>query len=115
MRYVLLIYGSEAAAANMTPEERAAGMQAHDTFANETQARGVLTGGAPLQPTSKARTLRIRKGKTLITDGPFAETKEQLGGFYILNCNDLDEALAMAAKLPDALYGCIEVRPVMEL
>src|SRR5439155_9427905 len=111
MRYVLLIYGNEANAANMMPEDRAASMQGHETFANETQARGMLTGGAPLQSTSTAKTIRVRNGKMLITDGPFAETKEQLGGFYIVNCKDQDEALAMAAKLPDAQYGSIEVRP----
>jgi len=115
LRYVLLIYGSESDYARMTQEERAALMQAHNTFANEVQKRGLLTGGAPLQPTSTATTVRVRNGKTLITDGPFAETKEQLAGLYVLNCKDLDEAIEMAVKIPDALIGSVEIRQVMEL
>ena len=115
MRYMLLIYGSEADTAGMTPEERIALIQAHAAFANEAQQRGLLTGGAPLQPTSTATTVRVRNGKTLITDGPFTETKEQLAGIYILNCKDLDEALEMAARIPDAVFGSIEIRPVREL
>ncbi len=115
MRYVLLIYGSEEASARMTQEERAALMEAHAAFANEALKRGLLTGGEPLQPTSTATTVRVRNGKTLITDGPFAETKEQLAGTYVLNCRDLDEAIEMAVKIPDVLNGSIEIRPVMEL
>ncbi len=115
MRYVLLIYGSEADSARMTDEERGALMQGHFAFANEALARGILSGGAPLQPTNTAKTIRVRNGKTLITDGPFAETKEQLGGTYILNCKDLDEAIEMAARIPDALTGSVEIRPVLEL
>jgi hypothetical protein len=112
--YVLLIYGSEAASAEMTQEERNALMQAHAAFAHETQQRGLLTGGHPLQPTRTAATVSIRKVKTLITDGPFAETKEQLAGLYVLNCKDLDEAIAMATSIPDAVHGSIEICPVME-
>ncbi len=115
MRYMLLIYASEAAYARMTQEERTELMQAHIAFAQEAQRRGLLTGGEQLQPTSTATTVRIRNGKTLITDGPFAETKEQLAGSYILNCKDLDEAIEMAAKTPDALFGSIEIRPAMEM
>ncbi len=99
----------------MTQEERAALMQAHYAFSNEVQKSGLLTGGAPLQPTSTATTIRVRNGKTLITDGPFAETKEQLAGLYVLNCKDLDQAIEMAVKIPDALIGSVEIRPVMEL
>jgi len=115
MRYMLLIYGSEADAASMTREERVALMQGHAIFANEALTRGILTGGAPLQPTHTATTVRVRKGKIIITDGPFAETKEQLAGTYILNCKDLDEAIEMATRIPDALHGSIEIRPIMEL
>jgi hypothetical protein len=115
MRYVLLIYGNEAEYARMTHEESAALMQSHALFAQEAQKRGLLTGGAPLQPTSTATTVRIRRGKTLITDGPFAETKEQLAGTYVLDCKDLDEAIEMATKIPDALLGSVEIRPVREL
>lgn len=115
MRYMLLIYGSEADAATITQEERDALMQGHAIFANEALTRGMLTGGAPLQATHTATTVRIRKGKILITDGPFAETKEQLAGTYILNCKDLEEAIEMATRIPNALQGSIEIRPVMEL
>lgn len=115
MRYMLLIYASEEAYARMTQEERTALMQGHYTFSNDVQRRGLLTGGEPLQPTSTATTVRIRNGKTLITDGPFAETKEQLAGAYILNCKDLDEAIDLAARIPDAMFGSIEIRPVMKI
>jgi hypothetical protein len=114
MRYVLLIYGSEVDSAMMTQEERAALMQGHHVFANEAQQRSLLTGGEALQPTSTATTVRVRNGTTLTTDGPFAETKEQLAGYYVLNCKDLDEAIELAAKIPDALTGSIEIRPVIE-
>lgn len=115
MRYVLLIYGSEVDYARMTEEERTALMQAHAAFANEALKRGLLTGGEALQPTSTATTIRVRNGKTLITDGPFAETKEQLAGIYVLNCKDLDEAIEMAARIPDALTNSVEIRPVIEM
>ncbi len=111
MRYVLLIYGSEA----LTQEEQAAIMRAHPAFVRKVQQRGLLIGGEALQPTGTATTVRVRDGKTMITDGPFAETKEQLVGFYILNCKNLDEAIEMAVKIPDAVSGSIEIRPVIEL
>ncbi len=113
MGYMLLIYASETDFSYMTSEELAAIMQGHSTFAQEAMQRGILVGGAPLQPTSTARTVRIRKGKTLVIDGPFAETKEQLAGTYILDCKNLDEAIELATKIPDALYGSIEIRPLM--
>ena len=115
MSYMLLIYASEADYSNMTVEERAAIMQGHGTFAQEALQRGILMGGAPLQPTSTAMTIRVRNGKTLVTDGPFAETKEQLAGTYILNCKNMDEAIELAVKIPDALYGSIEIRPIIEM
>jgi hypothetical protein len=115
MRYMLLIYASEADYSHMTSKEQAAIMQGHGTFAQEAMQRGILMGGAPLQPISTAKTIRVRQGKTLVTDGPFAETKEQLAGTYILDCKNLDEAIELAAKIPDALYGSIEIRPVLEM
>jgi hypothetical protein len=114
MRYVALIYGNEAAGAKMTHEEQTAEMAAYNAFGEEAGARGVLAGGDALHPTSSATTVRVRDGKTLTTDGPFAETKEQLGGFYLLKCKDLDEAIEIAAKIPGAKTGSIEVRPIME-
>lgn len=115
MLYMLLIYGNEADYARMTEEERAAMMQGHAAFANEALQRGILKGGAALQPTSTATTVRVRNHKKMIIDGPFAETKEQLAGTYLLDCKDRDEAVELAARIPDALFGSIEIRPVMQL
>ena len=115
MLYMLLIYGSEADYARMTQEERTALMQGHATFVNEALHRGILKGGAPLQPTGTAKTVRVRKHKKMIIDGPFAETKEQLAGIYVLDCKDRDEAIELATRIPDALFGSIEIRPVMQL
>ena len=83
-------------------------------YTKELQDRGLMQGGEALQPIATATTVRVRNGDTVTTDGPFAETKEQLGGFYLLNCKDLDEAIEMAAKMPAAPFGSIEVRPIME-
>jgi hypothetical protein len=114
MRYLLLIYQNEAENAKLNEEERAAEYAAYGAFGEEVQKRGVLNGGEALMPTQTATTVRLRNGKTLTTDGPFAETKEQLGGFYLLKCKDLDEAVEFAAKVPAAKDGSIEIRPVME-
>jgi len=114
MRYVLLIYVSEEIIGGMPDEERAAYFQNWAAYEAEVQQRGIKTGGAPLQSTSNSTTVRVRDGQNLITDGPYAETKEQLAGFYVLECKDLDEAIALAQKMPDAQYGSIEVRPVFE-
>ncbi len=115
MRYALLIYGSEGDYAGLTTDERMVLMEGHSAFAADAQKRGTLTGGAQLQPVGTATTIRVRSGKTVITDGPFAETKEQLAGFYLLDCQDLDEAIALAARIPDVALGSIEIRPVVEL
>ena len=115
MRYMLLIYDTEARSAKMTPEEREADFKAWMEYDAALGEKVVKLGGEALQPTATARTVRIRDGETLTTDGPFAETKEQLGGFYILECKDLDEAVAHAAKAPNVPSGSIEVRPVMEI
>lgn len=114
MRYLALIYSDEAAGAKMTQEQQAAQMQAYNEFTKEAQTRGVMQAGEALHPTSAATTVRVRNGKRLTTDGPFAETKEQLGGYYVLNCKNLDEAVEVAAKIPGALDGSIEVRPIWE-
>src|SRR5258708_28781790 len=111
MRYVLLIYAKEEEYAKMSAEQQGVIMQGHATFAADVQQRNLLTGGHPLQSTQTATTVRLRHGKPMTTDGPFAETKEQLAGFYVLNCKDLDEAIALALKIPDAQYGAIEIRP----
>ncbi len=114
MQYALLIYANNAAYAAMTQEESATLFQGYKTFTQEVMKHGIMKGGEKLQPISSATTVRIRNAQTLITDGPFAETKEHLAGFYLVNCKDLDEALALAAKLPDVNYGSIEVRPIVE-
>jgi hypothetical protein len=114
MRYILLIYGNENPNPAPTPEEMNAEMNAYNAFTQEISERGVILGGDALNPTSAATTVRVRDNKVLTTDGPFAETKEQLGGFYMVQCNNLDEAIEWAAKIPGAKNGSIEIRPVME-
>lgn len=114
MRYLLLIYGNENPTPAPTPEEMNAEMNAYNAYTQEISERGIMVGGEALQPTTTATTVRVRAGKVLTTDGPFAETKEQLGGFYLVKCNNLDEAIEWAAKIPGSQYGSIEIRPVME-
>lgn len=115
MKYLLLIYQNEAAHAARPEAERTAEFGDYMAFNQETRAAGQYIAGQALQPVETATTVRIRDGKTLTTDGPFAETKEQLGGFYMVQAKDLDEAMALAARIPAAKTGCIEVRPIMEL
>lgn len=114
MRYILLIYGNENPNPAMSAEEMNAEMNAYNTFTQEIRERGVLLAADALHPTNAATTVRVRDSKVLTTDGPFAETKEQLGGFYMVQCNNLDEAIEWAAKIPGARDGSIEIRPVME-
>ena len=115
MRYMLLIYSKEEDNARMTPEQRQEIVAGHWAVMDETSKRGILRGAEPLKPTSTATSVRMKAGKPLVTDGPFAETKEQLAGYYILDCKDLDEAIEWAAKIPTACKGgegCIEIRPI---
>lgn len=114
MKYALLIYHSETENATMSPEESQALMQAYWGFTNELTAAGANLGGEALHPTSTATSVRVRAGNTLTVDGPFAETKEQLGGLYIVEAENLDDAIAWAAKIPDAATGTVEVRPILE-
>jgi hypothetical protein len=114
MRYMLLIYGDEQAQAGISEADAAVQYEAYNAFSQDIVDRGLMQGGEALQPTSTATTVRVRNDETLTTDGPFAETKEQLGGFYLVECKDLDEAIATAAKIPGARDGSIEVRPIME-
>jgi len=113
MQYLLMIYTSEQQDAQRTPEESEANMGAYYTFTREIQEAGVMVSGEALHPTTSATTVRVRNGQTMSTDGPFAETKEQLGGFYLLDCENLDEAIKWAAKIPGAKDGSIEIRPIM--
>ena len=114
MRYLLLIYTDEGRDAALDAHTAQAMMAAYQVYTQDVQAAGVYLGGDALRPVASATSVRVRDGKTLATDGPFAETKEQLGGFYMLECKDLDEALGWAARIPAAATGTIEVRPVME-
>ncbi|HEX9038288.1 MAG TPA: YciI family protein [Ktedonobacterales bacterium] len=112
MQYALLIYTDETQDTQATPEEMNQVMAAYNAFGE--QYKDQITGGEALNPTSSATTVRVRDGKSLTTDGPFAETKEQLGGFYLVKAANLDEAIAIAANIPGAKFGSVEVRPVME-
>jgi hypothetical protein len=115
MRYALLIYASEQDWATQSEEQAQAANQEYMAFTKDIIDRGLMKGGEALQGTATATTVRVRDGETLTTDGPFAETKEQLGGFYLVDCKDLDEAIEVAARIPDVRRGSIEVRPVMEI
>jgi hypothetical protein len=110
MQYMLMIY-FEPTEDPPSDNERAATRAEYDQLNATLSERGVLRGGAELQPADTATSVRIRNGKVLLTDGPFAETKEQLGGYYLIECDSLDEALEVAAQIPGARYGTIEVRP----
>ena len=112
MKYAILIYGDETAGANATPEHQQQVMDAWWGLEGELQKEeGLRLAGEALQPTSTATSVRVKDGKPTTTDGPFAETKEQLGGFYLLDCKDLDEAIEWAKKMPVGT-GTLEVRPV---
>ncbi len=114
MKYMCLIYADEAVDRKPGPESEAL-HKAYWEFTQEVLAAGKMVGGDALESVSTATTVRVRDGQTLTTDGPFAETKETLGGYYILDCENLDEALAWAAKIPSAKNGSIEVRPVANM
>ena len=113
MQYMCLIYDDELVFQNMGEDERNQVFGEYGTFTESIRASGEYVAGDALQPTSTATTVRIRDGKTLVTDGPFAETKEQLGGYYLVDAKDMDEALKIAERIPSARYGSIEVRPVV--
>jgi hypothetical protein len=114
MEYLLLIYDNEANWAGMSEAEQGKMMGEYHAFTEDLAKRGNYKAGHALQPTNTATTVRSRGGKVLTTDGPFAETKEQLGGFYLIEAKDLDEALALAARIPGARMGSIEVRPILK-
>ncbi len=115
MQYLLMIYDNEKDWATMSADKRGALHQAYGRFTQEIVASGHFKGGNALQPTSTATTLRTRDAKVLKTDGPFAETREQLGGYYLIEAKDLDEACAIAARIPSAEFGSIEIRPIQPM
>jgi len=111
MQFLLLIYDREARWTGLSPAEYAAETREFGAFGKEFA--GTIKGGNALQPTTTAKTVRVRDGQSLVTDGPFAETKEQLGGYYLVEARDAEEALAIGAKIPWARFGSIEVRPIL--
>jgi hypothetical protein len=113
MQYLLLIYGAEQAWATMSEAERNTLFAEYMTFTDDIKKSGHYVGGNALQPIHTATTVRVREGKSATTDGPFAETREQLGGYYLVEAKNLDEATGIAARIPGARLGSIEVRPVM--
>ena len=113
MKYALTIYNDESSREDASPEEMAAISQAYMNLTKMMEAKAVLVAGEGLYPTPTATTVRVRDGERSVSDGPFAETKEQLGGFYVLDCKDLDEAIEWAAQIPGAQSGSVEIRPVM--
>ena len=115
MRYLLMICIDETTMSAVSDEEAATSMAEYAAFGDEMGKRGVLQGGERLRPTSDATTVQVREGEVLTLDGPFAETKEQMGGYYVVECANLDEAIEVAAKIPGARFGSIEVRPIWDM
>jgi len=113
MRYLLLIY-TEEPTEPMTDDPAGPEIEAYNAFTTWTREKGMFEAGEALHPTSSATTVRVRDGRTITTDGPFAETKEQLGGFYLVDCRDIDEAIDAASRIPGAKHGAIEVRPIVD-
>jgi hypothetical protein len=113
MKYLCLIYENEGEWANYSKEQTDAIMGEYFTFTDDIKKSGHLLGGEALQPTQTATTVRVRNGKVSTTDGPFAETKEQLGGYYLVEAKDLNDAIQVAARIPGARHGAVEVRPII--
>jgi hypothetical protein len=112
MKYMLLVYMNENA---MNPQEREQCYVESTQLCHDLAAKGQFVAASPLHPVASATSVRIREGKRLVTDGPFAETREQLGGYYVIDVANLDEAIAVAARIPPAKKGTIEIRPVLEI
>ncbi len=115
MQYILLIYANEAEAKAVSKEDGHRIYGEYMAFTASVKESGHMRAGEALEPSSTATTIRVKGGKTVRTDGPFAETREQLGGFYVVEAKDLDEAVSIAARIPTAKTGCVEVRPLMNL
>jgi hypothetical protein len=113
MKYLLLIYESEESSAGLSEAEQGKIYQEYMDYTKRIRKNGNYVSGEALEPVSTATTVRVKNGKTLATDGPFAETREQLGGFYLVEAKNLDEAIALAAGIPAVRTGSIEVRPIM--
>ena len=114
MRYLCLIYEDEKAWESLPPGQAEAVMGEYFAFTEDIRSKGQMASGEALQPTATATTVRVRNGKISTTDGPFVETKEQLGGFYLIDAKDLNEAIQIASRIPSARFGGVEVRPVID-
>ena len=114
MRYMLLIHDEEAAFDNLSEADIGQVMAEYGAFGQAVEEAGICQSCDRLHPTAMATTVRVQEGKTLTTDGPFAETKEQLGGYYLIDVKNLDEAIQWASRVPSAKFGCVEVRPIWE-
>ncbi len=114
MKYLCMIYTEESQLGKIPKDQMDSMIKEYMAFTEDIKKSGQYIGGNPLQPTQTATTVRVRQGKISTTDGPFAETKEQLGGYYLINAKDLNEAIQVAARIPGARVGSIEVRPIME-
>jgi hypothetical protein len=114
MRYILLVHHNEEAFSRLTESQQRALRQESVDLANQLHSNGQYLDAAPLHPTSTATSVQVRAGKRLVTDGPFAETREQLGGYFLVNVNSLDEAIGIAAQIPGARLGTVEVRALLE-
>jgi hypothetical protein len=115
MRYALLICVDEKWLTGLSEEENNTVLAGYGQWVEEMSSRGLLQGGERLRPVADATTVRLRDGEVLTSDGPFAETKEQVGGYFVVDCKDLDQAIEVASKLPGAAHGSIEVRPIWEM
>ena len=115
MKYLLMVYGNEQAMTGLSKETMEQAMAAYGAYGDALRKAGVLTGSNRLRPTKSASTVRVSDGKTHVLDGPYAETKEQLGGYFLIDVPDLDAALSWAARCPGASHGAVEVRPVWEM
>jgi hypothetical protein len=115
MKYALLLYADEGAWVGLDPEAQSQVMAEYNDVTEDMKRAGAYLGGEGLAPTSSATTLRLRDGKPMVTDGPFVESKEVLGGFYLVECDSLDQALEWAARIPDARLGGVEVRPLLDI
>ena len=115
MKYMLLVHHDEESFRKRPDTERQQMIQESVKLAQQLHASGHYLGAAPLHPTSETTCVRVRNGKSTVTDGPFAETREQLGGYFLVNAQDLDEAISIAARIPGARIGTVEIRPVTEV
>jgi hypothetical protein len=114
LRYLLLIYDKETTWTEMSPEDSGQVLKEYFAYGDAIKGEGIFLAGDALQPTPTAKTVRVRDGQRAVTDGPFAETKEQLGGYYLVDCETEEQALRAAERIPSARFGSIEVRPLME-